>query len=139
MRFCEISELLPGREVHCQLRLWKLNRYSRVAYEPLTQSCELRDSLDILRRGHSNWVSLGIGSGRYSHTLAGRRANGCSKLAPGIWPGRSAGAERALADLDQAALSARYRYKVARLTPRYLAMSLMVCPSSFMRLAVAMS
>ena len=39
---------------------------------------------------------------------------------------------------DQAAPSSlRYRYEVARLTPRYLAMSLPVCPSAFIRLAVA--
>ena len=31
---------------------------------------------------------------------------------------------------------ARYRYRVARLTPRYLAMSLPVCPSAFIRFAV---
>ena len=37
---------------------------------------------------------------------------------------------------DRAALSsARYRYKVARLTPRNLAMSLPVCPSAFFRFA----
>jgi hypothetical protein len=34
--------------------------------------------------------------------------------------------------------SARYRYSVARLTPRYLAISLPVWPSAFIRLAVAM-
>ena len=40
---------------------------------------------------------------------------------------------------DQAAFSsARYRYSVARLTPRYLAMSLAVWPSAFIRFAVAM-
>lgn len=33
------------------------------------------------------------------------------------------------APADQAAPSVRYRYNVARLTPRYLAMSLAVCPS----------
>ncbi len=39
--------------------------------------------------------------------------------------------------IDQAALSAlRYRYRVARLTPRYLAMFLAVWPSAFIRLAV---
>jgi hypothetical protein len=32
--------------------------------------------------------------------------------------------------------SARYRYSVARLTPRYLAMSLPVWPSGFIRFAV---
>jgi hypothetical protein len=34
--------------------------------------------------------------------------------------------------------SVRYLYSVARLTPRYLAMSLPVCPSAFIRFAVAM-
>lgn len=39
----------------------------------------------------------------------------------------------------QAAVSSvRYRYSVALLTPRYLAMSLPVWPSAFIRLAVAM-
>jgi hypothetical protein len=45
-------------------------------------------------------------------------------------------------DRHQAAVSpVRYRYIVyivARLTLRYLAMSLAVCPSDFMRFAVAM-
>src|SRR5258705_7920050 len=34
--------------------------------------------------------------------------------------------------------SVRYLYNVARLTPRYLAMSLPVCPSAIIRFAVAM-
>ena len=45
-------------------------------------------------------------------------------------------------DLDQLrdpAASSKYRYNVARLTPRYLAMSLMLWPSAFIRFAVAMS
>ena len=41
---------------------------------------------------------------------------------------------------DQAVpASVRYRYNVARLTPRYLAMSLAVWPSAFIRFAVAMN
>jgi hypothetical protein len=44
-----------------------------------------------------------------------------------------------LANNDYAAgISDRYRYNAARLTPRYLAMSLPVCPSAFIRFAVAL-
>jgi hypothetical protein len=40
-------------------------------------------------------------------------------------------------DRHQAAVSSvRYRYRVARLTPTYFAMSLPVCPSAFIRFAV---
>ena len=45
-------------------------------------------------------------------------------------------------DLDQLrdpAASSKYRYNVARLTPRYLAMPLTLWPSDFIRFAVAMS
>jgi hypothetical protein len=49
------------------------------------------------------------------------------------WPSRAVRART-----YAASHSPRYRYRVARLTPRYFAMSLPVCPSAFIRVAVAM-
>ena len=57
----------------------------------------------------------------------------------GIWSASIGGLfGRAPQPSYSASFGERYRYKVARLTPRYLAMSLPVCPSAFIRLAVAM-